>query len=458
MKMKNIRILTLLSVLLLAAGCAEKLPECTLGEVTNISWEPTSGGAIITFTAPQDNSLLYVKASYTNSLGEDVYNVCSVYDNKIEIDGLIDETKKYPVRISAIDKNGGESPVTTIEVTPGRAYLNIVSDNVTLSTIIGGLKVQWTNPCGAASGGKTVHMILTYSTDDGEETRYVSSSQENVEVNVRGLSPGDHSVSYSLEDQAGNKLAATSPKTFSIMEELDVPKYIDDENGYRTYIWTLVEDQTTLREVWENRNAAVFDGVIDTASSADDNSYAGTEASEAGYGSTLPWDTDQMDIVIDMHQVINISRIKAWQRAYWYGWDDIGYWWSTDGTCITEYYYCWQNLKSFKLFGSMDAQDWFLIQNCDIATNTVDGPLPTNKTWTNDDEPRHSNGADYEHYGPTNESREIGRAGHVWELASLSPDVRYLRIRFTSNWDTSKTECSGLSEINIYGGLVEKLY
>lgn len=458
--MKNIRLLAFVCALLtvFASGCAEKEPVSSLDGVTNISWEPTSGGAIITFTAPKSNDLLYVKASYENSLGEAVYNVCSVYDNRIEISGLIDETKKYPVEISAVDKNGGESPVETIYVTPGKAYLNIVKENITFSTIIGGVNIKWHNPSGAPVGGKTIHVVLTYSTDDGTETRFISSSQEDVDINVRGISPGEREFSYSLEDQIGNKLPESEKMVFEIMEELNVPKFIDDDLGYRTYIWTLVDEQTTLREVWENKNAAVFDGIIDTAGSADDNSYAGTDCVEAGYGSTMPWDTDQLDIVIDMHQVINISRIKAWQRAYWYGWDDIGYWWSTDGTCITEYYYCWNNLKSFKLFGSMDAKEWFLIQHCDIATNTTAGPLPENKVWTNDDEPRHSNGADYEHYGPTNESREIGRAGHIWELEALSPDVRYIRIRFTSNWDTSHTECSGLSEIEIYGGLVEKLY
>jgi len=460
MKMSKISLISLFSALLLLAsvGCTEKEPVCTLGPVTNISWEPTSGGAIITFTAPKDNSLSYVKAAYVNSLGESVYNVCSVYDNKIEISGLIDETQKYPVEVSAIDKNGAESPVETIYVTPGRAYLNIVKDNIEFETIIGGLNIKWHNPSGAVSGGKTVHVILNYETEDGPQTRFISSSQEYVNVNVRGVPPGERSFTYSMEDQVGNKIAESAPMLFDIMEETNIPKFIDDAQGYRNYIWNLVPEQTTLREVWENKNAAVFDGIIDTASSADDNSYAGTDCVEAGYGSTMPWDTDKLDIVIDMHQVVNISRIKAWQRAYWYGWDDIGYWWSTDGTCITEYYYCWNNLKSFKLFGSMDAKEWFLIQHCDIATNTTAGPLPENKVWTNDDEPRHSNGADYEHYGPTNESREIGRAGHVWELETLSPDVRYIRIRFTSNWDTSHTECSGLSEIEIYGGLVEKLY
>ena len=308
MKMKYISLSAGICALLLSlAGCTPAEPVCTLGPVTNITWEPTSGGAIITFTAPKDNNLLYVKAAYVNSLGESVYNVCSVYDNKIEISGLIDDSEKVPVQISAIDKNGGESPVETIYITPGRAYLNIVKDNIQFNTIIGGLNIKWHNPSGAVSGGKTIHVVLNYETDEGPQTRFISSSQEYVDVNVRGVPPGEWSFSYTLEDQIGNKIPESAPMTFEIMEELNVPKFIDDAQGYRTWIWTLVDEQTTLREVWENKNAAVFDGVIDTAGNADDNSYAGTDCVEAGYGSTMPWDTDQLDIVIDMHQVVNIS-------------------------------------------------------------------------------------------------------------------------------------------------------
>ena len=81
--------------------------ETSLTAPVDLSYEPTMGGAIIKFTAPKSNDLLYIKAAYTNSLGKDVYRTTSIYDNKIEIDGLADETKTYPIRVSAVDKWGG---------------------------------------------------------------------------------------------------------------------------------------------------------------------------------------------------------------------------------------------------------------------------------------------------------------------------------------------------------------
>ncbi len=442
--------------ILLALACAAAFQACVrepstdLGKVTDVQWEPVSGGAVITYTAPVNNNLQYVKASYVNSAGKSVFNVCSIYDCRIEVSGLLDENRQYPVELVCIDKNGAESPVETVMVTPSRAYINIVKDNIEFSPIMGGISVTWHNPSGALTGGKPVHVAVTYDSELGPETRYISSSQEDVFINIRNISPGHHSFTYSIEDQSGNKADVGTGFEFEIMEEVTIPKYTEDEDGYKTFIWELVPELTTLKEVYENSNAAVFDGVIDTAASGTDNSYAGTNADASG--GQLKWDTDQMDIVIDMHQVVNISRIRAWQRAYWYGWDDIKCVWLTSGISQTEYYYEPENIRSFKLFGSMDMSDWFLIEHCDIAVNTTEGPLPVNKVYSDSDYPDRNGGYDFT--GPDEESLQIGREGHLWELQKLSPDCRYIRIRITSNWDLSKRTASGLSEIELYGGIV----
>lgn len=426
-------------------------PITDLTAVTDVQWEAVSGGAIITYTAPKNNNLQYIRADYVNDMGNAVFNVCSIYDHRIEIGGLMDENKTYPVTITAIDKNGASSPVTTINVTPSRAYINIVKDNISFAPIMGGIYVTWTNPSGAVTGGKPVHVSITYDTPAGPVTRYISSAQENVAINIRNIDPGNYTFTYTIEDNVGNKADVTEGFEFDIQEEVTIPKYTEDENGYRTYIWELVPELTTLREVWENKNSAVFDGVIDKGTDANDNSYAGTHADQYDDGQ-LHWDSDQLDIVIDMHQTVTISRMRAWTRAYWYGWDDIYCKWHEDGWSHTEYYYQPQNLKSFKIFGSMDKQEWFLIEHCDISKNTTAGPLPVNKTYTDAEYPGRDGGYDF--WGPNEESLQIGREGHLWELQSLSPKCRYLRIRFTANWDMSKREASGLSEIEIYGGIV----
>ena len=133
-------IICYLSVGSVFTACSDD-DDTTLTPVTNLSYEPTMGGAIITYTAPANNDLLYVKASYTNSQGNRVFRSSSIYDNKIEIEGLADETKTYPVDVTAVDKWGGETSAVTINVQPGRSYINIIKDNLQIHPMCGGLSL-----------------------------------------------------------------------------------------------------------------------------------------------------------------------------------------------------------------------------------------------------------------------------------------------------------------------------
>lgn len=451
--------------LLLSLVCSVSFTACTddndtsLTVVTNLAYEPTMGGAIITFTAPNSNDLLYVKASYTNSLGEKVYRATSIYDNKIEIDGLADESKEYPVAVTAVDKWGGETAPTMINVRPGRSYISTIADNIEIQPLCGGLVITWENPMGlesaedasANNNGKPVYVVLEYTDAQGvSRTRYLTSRMKNATAKVRGLFEGSYSVSYHIEDFSGNKTAQSAVQTIVVPAEAEFPKFTEAEDAQsgtlRTYIWTLVPKLTTLQEAWEYKNAAVFDGIVDSNTKNTQN-YCGTDCdnSSVSYGSSIPWDTDQVDIVIDLHQVVSISRLKAWQRCYKYGDQPYSGGNQTNGTSDDYDYYQPDNLKRFKLFGSMtlNEEDWFLIKDCDIATNSTAGALPV--YWTN---------PDYfgkEVYMPNNDSYAAAIEGHEWELDEMTAPVRYIRIRMVENWDTSKRGLSGMSEINLYG-------
>ncbi|MBR6181221.1 MAG: DUF4959 domain-containing protein [Prevotella sp.] len=439
--------------------------ETELTAPVDLSYEPTMGGAIIRFTAPRNNDLLYIKAAYKNSLGKDVYRTTSIYDNKIEIDGLADETKTYPVYVSAVDKWGGETSATVINVQPGRSFINVIKDNLEINPICGGLAVTWENPMGADakadditqnSVAKIVYVVVDYIDSEGvKRTRYLSSKQKMAKANIRNMFAGNYVVSYRVEDASGNKTAQSTPANVDVPAEEESLKFIerdDPVNGFvKEFIWTLVPRLTTLQPAWEYKNEAIFDGIIDSNTSNTQN-YCGTDCdnSSVTYGSSIPWDTDQVDIVIDMHQVVSISRLKAWQRAYTY--DNQPYSGAsgqTSGISDDYFYYQPQNLKRFKLFGSMtlDEDGWFLIKDCDISSNSTAGTLPI--YWTNPSYFDHTNV-----YMPTNESYQYAIDGHEWELEAMTDSVRYIRVRMVENWDLSKRNIAGMSELNLYGSIL----
>ncbi len=439
--------------------------ETDLTPPTNLSYEPTMGGAIIKFTAPDNNDLLYIKAAYTNSLGKDVYRTTSIYDNKIEIDGLADETKTYPVSVSAIDKWGGETSASVINVQPGRSFINVIKDNLEINPICGGLAVTWENPVGAdmlsddvesRANAKIVYVVIDYTDAEGvKRTRYLSSKQKNAKANIRNMFAGDYVVSYRVEDSSGNKTAQSSPANVNVPAEQESLKFIEREdavNGLvKEFIWTLVPKLTTLQPAWEYTNESIFDGIIDSNTTFTEN-YCGTDCdnSSVTYGASIPWDTDQVDIVIDMHQVVSISRLKAWQRAYTYDSQPYsGASGQTSGISDDYFYYQPQNLKRFKLFGSMtlDEDGWFLIKDCDISSNSTAGTLPI--YWTN---PSYFDKTNV--YMPTNESYQYAIDGHEWELEAMTDSVRYIRVRMVENWDLSKRNLAGMSELNLYGSIL----
>ena len=58
------------------------------GILTVNSVTPTNGGGIISYDLPSDTDILFVRAKYTNTNGEEVSRVSSKYNNEIEISGL----------------------------------------------------------------------------------------------------------------------------------------------------------------------------------------------------------------------------------------------------------------------------------------------------------------------------------------------------------------------------------
>ena len=63
---------------------------------------PKNGGGTIIYTLPQSNGVLYVKASYVNSQGQEVHRISSKFNNRIDVDGLdiVGSTKSKIARCS----------------------------------------------------------------------------------------------------------------------------------------------------------------------------------------------------------------------------------------------------------------------------------------------------------------------------------------------------------------------
>lgn len=380
-------------------ACKEEVVDVTPpGKVTDVSYKPTNGGAVLTFKAPSDDDLLYVKAVYVNGMGKEVFKVTSHYGDSIEIDGFKDETPQK-VRLYAVDRSNNNSEPTEIELTPLKSYIYTVQQSLKLKAQLGGVSVTWNNPdC------KTVFVYLNFSKGGKIYERILSSTLSSPTLMIRGLEPENYTFSATVEDFNSNKTEAIEKGTYKPLLEQKINKST----------WKVIQNLSVDGDKWEGTIASFWDDIIDTKESNTDNSYF--IINNADNGGMLKW---PLDIVIDLNKTVSINRFVVWQRAFAYHNPE------QNGVSTEYYYYKEENMRSFKISVSTDKLIWIPLGTFDIG------------------DPRDAAG----NISPLKYKEAID--GHEFNLESISQPFRYFKFSLLSNYGSEATVCG--SEITLYG-------
>ena len=354
---------------------------------------PKNGGGTIIYTLPQSNGVLYVKASYVNSQGQEVHRISSKFNNRIDVDGFIgNETVEVALRV--IDQDENVSDPVMVDFVPLTSFVFVVLESMTITPDLGGVKLNWNNP-----SGKTVFVYLDITKENGEtETRILSSKSQDESVFVRGLDAVPLTFSIRVEDIEGNSTSTDEVGTYTPLFEQKIEKDT----------WTLVGNLSVNGNAWEGSTTNFWDDIIDTAATNNDNSYFIIWRDQNG--GSLQW---PLDIVVDMNKKARINRFVVWQRAYWYG-----------GVAGVPYYFQEENMRSFDLYVSNDKLDWNLVGSFDIGDPKVGGVVPTDVL-------------------------DDAAKGHEFNLESVTEAFRYFKFSITSNYG-SDTYVHG-SEISLFG-------
>jgi len=394
MKTRNFLSIFLFSLILLIS-CDENESGDTVapGSITIENIAPTNGGGIISYSLPGDSDILFVRAEYTNSLGDDVYRVSSSHNNSVEIDGLNQDTP-VNVRLYVVDESQNISDPTEVEFTPLPSFIYLVQESISISPELGGVRIEWEN-----IAEKTVYVHLHIVNGDDEEIRILSSDKEFENISVRGLESVETTFLTKVEDFDGNITDLEEKATISpLFEEM-----IDKST------WTLVDNLSVNGNAWEGSTVNFWDDVVDTAATNSDNSYFIIWRDQNG--GVLNW---PLDIVINLNKNVQVHRFKVWQRAFWY-----------NGPTGIPYYYQEENMRSFDLFASNNAQDWTLLGQFDIGDpSDQDGNI-------------------------SQDFIDAAAEGHDFDLEGVSDAFRYLKFSITSNFG-SDTYVHG-SEITLWG-------
>ncbi len=190
------------------------------GEVTSPTVKNLPGAAIITYTIPEDEDLLYVKATYTLDNGEIVEQKASAYANSLRIEG-IGKSREVEVILVAGDRSKNESKPVKVITHPTDAPIYAVFKTLVSGPDFGGIFLGWKNLTES-------EVVITVNTTDASGNLVLAenfySKSANGQGFVRGFASVERLFAISLRDRWGNVTDTIKKLYTPLYEERIQPK------------------------------------------------------------------------------------------------------------------------------------------------------------------------------------------------------------------------------------------
>ncbi len=197
----------LLICILLILGCSEEergaygsdeIPPDAV-EINSVENKP--GGAIIKFTPPTNEDLLYIRGAYSDENGISKQVIVSSVIDTLSIIGF-GQTGDYNVDVTAIDTSDNESVAVTTTISPLEAPIHAILESIEGAQDFGGINISYLNPTRAE-----VSLNMSILDEDGNQVFKESfyTSQANSSYSFRGYDPIPTTFIIYVEDRWGNK-------------------------------------------------------------------------------------------------------------------------------------------------------------------------------------------------------------------------------------------------------------
>ncbi len=269
-------------------GCEETVKEPLFkdsvapGPISTPEVTKLPGAAIISYSLPQDEDLLYVKAEYTLANGNIVETKSSNFINSVQVEGFGDTGEKT-VTLYAVDRSENISSPVTVKVNPELPPVHAVKATIEMIPDFGGVLYRWKNENNASL---SFIIMATDSTGELSEVETVYSAITDGEYTVRGFAPEEKEFAIVVRDRWDNYSEISKILVTPLFEEkLDKSKFnqitLDNDHDWAA---------------WEGR----FVSAIDNDPNTFNHTWAGT-------GWPQNW-------TIDLGVVARLSRVNILQR------------------------------------------------------------------------------------------------------------------------------------------------
>jgi len=363
--------------------------------VENVVVTPISGGLSIDYDLPNDSDLLYVKAIYTNSKGEEAEVKTSAFNNNIEILGFAD-TSERTVKLYSVDRSKNNSEPVTITGSPLTPPVFVIQETMAITADFGGARFTWENELNTPI---TIELMTVNSTTGRLETmETVYTEQSAAKSSLRGYESVPRLFAAVIRDRYDNfsdTIYAPTP------DQLVTPLF--EERLDKTKFNKIVLENDDNWDAWEGDYWNCFDD--------DTESIVHTQG-----------DQPRPSIMtVDLGAVVTLSRFNVLQRS------PI----NSRGFAFTH-----GNPKTYTVYGSKELpgqdgnlDDWILLAECE-SFKPSGSPLGTN----------------------TDEDMDHFDAGDEFTFDDAI-EIRYFRFAVNSTWDGAGF--INFSEMTFWGNIVE---
>lgn len=193
--------------------------------VTNVRVKNLNGAAVITYTLPASQNLLYVEADYGTGNGKTRQSKSSYFLDTIRVEGF-HSSQNYTVTIRAVSRANVESDPITVTVHPDTPYYQLVRKSLALSPDFGGLNIKAKNTSRSNIGLNFVAVDPATNKYAIQDQRFTSA--DTINYSVRGYQPNPTKFGIFITDEFGN-VSDTSLVTLTPLYEelLDKSKFFN---------------------------------------------------------------------------------------------------------------------------------------------------------------------------------------------------------------------------------------
>ncbi len=204
--MKNVLKLLTICLILFNIGCEEDVngPIVTDNEapedISNLSVTPINGGFDISYNVPSGKDVLYVKAVYIDSNGENSEVRASAFTNTMRIEGYGD-TQPKTVDIFTVDRSENQSAGVAFTEVPLDPVVQVAANSLSIVETYSGVNISWKN---VTKAPLAFEIFAENETGSLEITETIYSQAEQSDFSLRDRESVPQAFKVSIRDQYGN--------------------------------------------------------------------------------------------------------------------------------------------------------------------------------------------------------------------------------------------------------------